>query len=160
MQRNFLCCLRRREKPQTTISMDEECNKGEIVEDLKAGTKNDGSSDFWSSSTFEKDHSAAQSQRSVSSSGITMINLSDPQTSASSTPEFVNQGLLLWNQIRQQWSGNKRCESQTVVREPRISSNATYDDLLGNNKPFPQPIPLREMIYFLVDIWEQEGLYD
>lgn len=87
--------MRRREKPQTTISMDEECNKGEIVEDLKAGTKNDGSSDFWSSSTFEKDHSAAQSQRSVSSSGITMINLSDPQTSASSTPEFVNQGKFI-----------------------------------------------------------------
>ncbi|GAU15096.1 hypothetical protein TSUD_08340 [Trifolium subterraneum] len=63
-------------------------------------------------------------------------------------------------EIRQQWGGNKRSENQTVVREPRISSDATYEDLLGNTKPFHQPIPLREMVYFLVDIWEQEGLYD
>ncbi|KAL0547484.1 hypothetical protein IC582_017420 [Cucumis melo] len=40
------------------------------------------------------------------------------------------------------------------------SWSATYDSLLGNNKPFPQPIPLGEMVDFLVDIWEQEGLYD
>jgi len=40
------------------------------------------------------------------------------------------------------------------------SWNASYESLLGNNKPFPQPIPLAEMVDFLVDIWEQEGLYD
>ncbi|KAK1576127.1 hypothetical protein Q3G72_004175 [Acer saccharum] len=51
-------------------------------------------------------------------------------------------GLLLWNQTRQ------RCW------------NATYDSLLGSNKPFPQPIPLPEMVDFLVDVWEQEGMYD
>ncbi|EMS50088.1 hypothetical protein TRIUR3_19400 [Triticum urartu] len=38
--------------------------------------------------------------------------------------------------------------------------NAAYESLLGSNKPFPQPIPLHEMVDFLVDIWEQEGLYD
>uniref|UniRef100_A0A453EBK8 Gag1-like clamp domain-containing protein n=1 Tax=Aegilops tauschii subsp. strangulata TaxID=200361 RepID=A0A453EBK8_AEGTS len=40
------------------------------------------------------------------------------------------------------------------------SWNAAYESLLGSNKPFPQPIPLHEMVDFLVDIWEQEGLYD
>jgi len=39
-------------------------------------------------------------------------------------------------------------------------NTATYDSLLGSNKLFPQPIPLTEMVDFLVDIWEQEGLYD
>lgn len=125
-------------------------------------TKVDRSEHFWSSSTFELDHSAAQSQRSISSIG-TLNNPSDPQSTEGSQtgpPEFVNHGFLLWNQIRQQWVGNKRSESLSEIQEPRISSNATYDNLLGNNKPFPQPIPLREMIDFLVDIWEQDGLYD
>ncbi|CAL5199143.1 unnamed protein product [Lathyrus oleraceus] len=154
-------CLRSREKPSVGISMDEgfegERIQGQIV------TKNDGSSDFWSSSAYEKDHSAARSMRSVSSSGKTLNSSSDLQSASSSqinSHEFVNQGFIVWNKIRQQWGENKRSESKTENRESRISSNATYEDLLENNKPFPKPIPLREMINFLVDVWEQEGLYD
>lgn len=66
-----------------------------------------------------------------------------------------------------------------------FSFDASYETLLGTNKPFPQPIPLsvslaelvawlvlslllvdsihlnfQEMVDFLVDVWEQEGLYD
>lgn len=66
---------------------------------------------------------------------------------------------------------------------------ASYDNLLGSNKLFPQPIPLnvsvlksnslalrenlggvivllatdakkQEMVDFLVEVWEQDGLYD
>ncbi|KAG5390849.1 hypothetical protein IGI04_032390 [Brassica rapa subsp. trilocularis] len=37
---------------------------------------------------------------------------------------------------------------------------ASYDSLLGSNKLFSQPIPLNEMVDFLVEVWEQEGLYD
>lgn len=62
--------------------------------------KNDGSSDFWSSSAYEKDHSAARSMRSVSSSGITMNSSSDLQSSSSSqinSHEFVNQGKFVVN---------------------------------------------------------------
>ncbi|TKY58146.1 hypothetical protein E2542_SST15202 [Spatholobus suberectus] len=150
------CC----KKTPGIIAMDEVSNglgtQGQRV------TKVDGSEDCWSSSTFELDHSAAQSQRSISSTGISN-NPSDPQSrggSQSGPPEFVNHGFLLWNQIRQQWVGNKRSDNLPEIREARISSNATYDNLLGNNKPFPQPIPLREMVDFLVDIWEQDGLYD
>ncbi|WVY89855.1 hypothetical protein V8G54_035369 [Vigna mungo] len=143
-------------------------------------TKMEGSDGFWSSSTFELDHSEGHSQRSISSIGISN-NPSDPRSSGGSQsglPEFVNHGkfavhyvhnllkslihagLLLWNQIRQQWVGKKGSESITEIQEPRISSNATYDTLLGSNKPFSQRIPLREMVDFLVDIWDQEGLYD
>lgn len=192
----------------------------------------------------------------------------------------MDAGLLLWNQTRQQWLGNKRLQSHPKGREPRIrwitsidfytvvmqvymcnrkqilfisfcilltstlfqvllfliyarvfgglesfiehstcnsynpateqglvkrsvveqlminplclcSWNATYESLLATNKAFPQPVPLpvsflwtrlfpqllllerdstlfwlftefkwQEMVDFLVDVWEQEGLYD
>ncbi|KHN08131.1 Phospholipase D alpha 1, partial [Glycine soja] len=68
--------------------------------------------------------------------------------------------LLLWNQMRRQWVGNRRHENKKQVGEPIISWNATYESLMGTNKPFPRPIPLGEMVDFLVDIWEMEGLYD
>lgn len=76
--------------------MDEGC-KGEIIQGQTV-TKDDGSSGFWSSSTFEKDHSEARSRRSVSSSGITMSISSDLQSSSSSQispPESVNQGMFM-----------------------------------------------------------------
>ncbi|KAG4183068.1 hypothetical protein ERO13_A09G085100v2 [Gossypium hirsutum] len=118
------------------------------------------SEDFWTTSACDMDNSAAQSQGSISS--ISVINQSlDPHGNANSPSEFVNHGLLLWNRTRQQWIGNKKSENRPQkVREPKLSWNASYESLLGNNKPFPQPIPLPEMIDFLVDIWEQEGLYD
>ncbi|PVH66585.1 hypothetical protein PAHAL_1G287600 [Panicum hallii] len=69
---------------------------------------------------------------------------------------------------RETMSATRRCQ------RPRSSSatlelargratrcwNATYESLLGSNKPFSQPIPLGEMVDLLVDAWEQEGLYD
>ncbi|XP_024021876.1 uncharacterized protein LOC21408465 isoform X1 [Morus notabilis] len=134
------------------------------------------SEDFWTSSTFDMDNSAVQSQGSISS--ISTINQTlDPNSGACATnsSEFVNHGLLLWNQTRQRWLGNKRSENRSQqIREPKLSThslcmvksfwlcswNATYESLLGSNKPFPQPIPLAEMVDFLVDIWEQEGMYD
>ncbi|XP_024985908.1 uncharacterized protein LOC112521341 isoform X1 [Cynara cardunculus var. scolymus] len=114
--------------------------------------------DFWSSSTYEMDNSAPQSQISASSTS----NLAaDAQCSSGSNPsEFVNRGLLLWNQSRQQWIGEKAPHHHKKAQESVISWNATYDNLLGTNKPFTRPIPLPEMVNFLVDVWEQEGLYD
>ncbi|GMN45430.1 hypothetical protein TIFTF001_014608 [Ficus carica] len=114
--------------------------------------------DFWSSSTFEMENPGLYSQRSISNHAF------DPRctssTGTSDPHEFVNHGLLLWNHTRQQWLGNKVSQNKTPIREPRISWNATYESLLGTSKPFPRPIPLSEMVDFLVDIWEQEGLYD
>ncbi|KHN07079.1 hypothetical protein glysoja_023262 [Glycine soja] len=154
--------------------------------------KDNRSEDFWSSSAFEIDQGALQSQKSISSIGIP----SDPQSSADiqiDSPEYVNHGkysvivclsiisvgllvslipyqrvlvilyhpgLLLWNQMRRQWVGNRRRENKKQVGEPIISWNATYESLMGTNKPFHRPIPLGEMVDFLVDIWEMEGLYD
>ncbi|XP_052175777.1 uncharacterized protein LOC127790351 [Diospyros lotus] len=114
--------------------------------------------DFWTTSTCEMDNSAVHSHGSVSS-----ISTVDPHGSSSGNipSEFVNHGLLLWNQTRQQWIGNKKSDDHAQqLREPKLSWNATYESLLGSSKPFPQPIPLSEMVDFLIDIWEQEGLYD
>ncbi|KAK1429617.1 hypothetical protein QVD17_11831 [Tagetes erecta] len=113
---------------------------------------------FWSSSTFEMDNSVPLSQISASS---TSNAPADAQCSSGNNPsEFVNHGLLLWNQTRQQWIGDKEADHSKKARPPVISWKATYDNLLGSNKPFSRPIPLPEMVKFLVDIWEQEGLYD
>ncbi|CAJ1973721.1 unnamed protein product [Sphenostylis stenocarpa] len=153
----------------------------------------DISEDFWSSSAFEIDQSAFQSQKSFSS----VVIPSDPQSSSGS--------LLTWNQMRRHWVGNRRPENKKEVGEPVIrcksifntrklmeswnwsmtvgfismikvtsqnvclvqmlefllySWNATYESLMGTDKPFPRPIPLGEMVDFLGDIWELEGLYD
>ncbi|VVA32644.1 PREDICTED: LOC110625848 isoform [Prunus dulcis] len=120
------------------------------------------SEDFWTTSTWDMDNSAVQSQGSMSS--ISTNQTLDPHggSGSNTTPsEFVNHGLLLWNQTRQRWVGNKKSESPAKqIREPKLSWNASYESLLGSNKPFPQPIPLPEMVDFLVDVWEQEGLYD
>ncbi|KAG6769344.1 hypothetical protein POTOM_024975 [Populus tomentosa] len=79
----------------------------------------------------------------------------------SSNSEFVNHGLLLWQLNRLQWIGSGTSGNQNQRRrESRLSWNATYEGLLGSRNPFPKPIPLSEMVNFLVDVWEQEGLYD
>ncbi|KAL3343249.1 hypothetical protein AABB24_027014, partial [Solanum stoloniferum] len=70
-------------------------------------------------------------------------------------------GLHLWNQSREQWIGNKKLVNQPQqLREPKLNWNATYDSLFGSNKPLPMSIPLGEMVDFLMDFWELEGLYD
>ncbi|KAJ0938379.1 hypothetical protein HanRHA438_Chr02g0049231 [Helianthus annuus] len=40
------------------------------------------------------------------------------------------------------------------------SRNATYENLLGSNKPFAKRVPLSEMVTFLVNVWEHEGKYN
>lgn len=152
----FGCCT----NPKPVISVDEP-SKGLRV---RGQTVNKPiiSEDFWSTSTCEMDNSTIPSQRSISS--ISTSNRTDTHSassSASNPPEFVNHGLLLWSQTRQQWVGNKKLENKPQkVQEPKLSWNATYDTLLGTNKPFTQSIPLSEMVDFLVDVWEQEGMYD
>ncbi|KAF6151193.1 hypothetical protein GIB67_037401, partial [Kingdonia uniflora] len=151
------CCTK-----STPVIVVDEPSKGLRIQD-RSVKKTGISEDFWSTSTFDMDNSTVQSQRSVSSMS-TSTQAPDSHSGSGSTSnlsEFVNPGLLLWNQTRQQWAGNRKPRNRTQqVREPKLSWNATYDNLLGTNKPFAQPIPLSEMVDFLVDIWEQEGMYD
>ncbi|XP_054782935.1 uncharacterized protein LOC129290240 isoform X3 [Prosopis cineraria] len=135
----------------------------EVSKQGQAVRKRSTSNDFWTTSTHDMDNSAVQSQGSISSISVTN-QAPDPHGSSgktSNSTEFVNHGLILWNQTRQQWVGNKKPQIQSQqLREPKLSWDATYESLLGSSKPFHRPIPLPEMVDFLVDIWEQEGLYD
>ncbi|KAJ0257065.1 Uncharacterized protein HA466_0079990 [Hirschfeldia incana] len=121
------------------------------------------SEDFWSTSTVDMDNITFPSQGgSISSSNQTFDSQSLARNS-NPPPEFVNQGLLLWNQTRERWVGKERPNNNQPDRKQRSKINwntASYDSLLGSNKLFPQPIPLNEMVDFLVEIWEQDGLYD
>ncbi|XP_038712714.1 uncharacterized protein LOC120006661 isoform X1 [Tripterygium wilfordii] len=149
----FGCCT----KPPLITAVDEP-SKGLQIQGRKV-KKSSIPEDFWSTSAGDMDNSAVQSQRSISS--ISTSNQPHDAAGSSSNPsEFVNHGLLLWNQTRQQWLGNRKSKEKAQVREPTISWNATYESLLGTSKPFPHPVPLPEMVDFLVDVWEQEGLYD
>ncbi|KAJ4707891.1 DUF4050 family protein [Melia azedarach] len=151
----FGCC----NKP-TLITAVDEPSKGLRIQGRTA-KKSSVSEDFWSSGTCEMDNSVVQS-RSLSSINTTNqpLDSSSGAGSTSNPSEFANHGLILWNQMRQQWLGNKKSQDRTQVREPTISWNASYESLLGTNKPFAQRVPLPEMVDFLVDVWEQEGLYD
>jgi len=153
----FGCCT----KPTPIIAVDEP-SKGLKIQGRMV-RKPSVSDDFWSTSTCDLDNSTVQSQRSISSISTSnqALNCGSGIGSMSSNSDFVNNGLLLWNQTRLQWIGSSRSRDHTQrSREPRLSWNATYESLLGTRQPFPQPIPVSEMIDFLVDIWEQEGLYD
>ncbi|XP_054781248.1 uncharacterized protein LOC129288610 isoform X2 [Prosopis cineraria] len=156
-------CLGCYQKP-VAISTVETPSKGLAMQG-KALKKSSTSEDFWTTSTHDMDNSAFLSQGSISSTSATNQVL-DPHGASSkiSNPaEFINHGHILWTQTRQRWLRNNRSyyPNQTKrQQEPRLSSNATYESLLGSNKPFSQPIPLSEMVDFLVDVWERDGLYD
>ncbi|KAF2289870.1 hypothetical protein GH714_038956 [Hevea brasiliensis] len=73
---------------------------------------------------------------------------------------FVNHAEEAWHEKRKQWTGDLSPKSQRMPREPIMSWTTTYEDLLCSSEPFQQPIPLAEMVDFLVDIWHEEALYD
>ncbi|KAG2729774.1 hypothetical protein I3760_01G265600 [Carya illinoinensis] len=77
-----------------------------------------------------------------------------------STSIFVNHAAIAWHESRKRWVGDQSRRSKRKAKEPIISWTLGYEDLLATNEPFSEPIPLPEMVDFLVDIWHDEGLYD
>ncbi|CAN4118083.1 unnamed protein product [Withania somnifera] len=136
------CCV----KPPHVISVDGP-SKRQKVQGQRLKKRGSGD-DFWSSSACEMENSVFPSQRNHSSSSTT------------NNTEFVNHGLILWRKTRHEWVGSRPPQKHTAAQESKLSFDASYDTLLGTNKPFPQQISLSEMVDFLVDVWEQEGLYD
>ncbi|XP_074312641.1 uncharacterized protein LOC141648081 isoform X2 [Silene latifolia] len=120
------------------------------------------------------ENSAVKSQGSISS--VQALNTQASVSSSDPPSEFVNLGLNHWNQTRQDWVSSKNETSKgqqtrdSKLRNRRFSvldslwpfswKTTTYESLLGSNKAFSQPVPLAEMVDFLVDVWEQEGMYD
>ncbi|KAJ7978922.1 DUF4050 family protein [Quillaja saponaria] len=155
----FGCCT----KPTPIIAVDEPAKGLRIQgQTVRKPTMSD---DFWSTSTYDLENSSIQPQRSASSvSTLNKILYHNSGTgSTGSHPKFVNNGLLLWNESRVQWvgTGSNRSQNQSQQKqEPRLHWNATYESLLGTRQPFPRRVPLSEMVEFLVDVWELEGMYD
>ncbi|XP_052200545.1 uncharacterized protein LOC127806957 [Diospyros lotus] len=81
-------------------------------------------------------------------------------TDNNATTVFVNHAAIAWQQNRREWIGSQSRRSRRMPKDPIISWSTTYEDLLCTNVPFPKPIPLPEMVDFLVDIWYDEGLYE
>ncbi|PNX93104.1 hypothetical protein L195_g016253, partial [Trifolium pratense] len=129
-------------RPALVTTVEGPSTKG-LTKQGKAVEKPSTSEDFWTTSTHDMDNSIVQSQGSISSTSLNNQAVAPHGSSSNNPPEFVNHGLILWNQTRQRWVGNKKPESRTQqLREPKLSWNATYESLLTSNKPFRQPIPL------------------
>ncbi|KAJ7956705.1 DUF4050 family protein [Quillaja saponaria] len=129
----FGCCT----KPTPIIAVDVPA-KGLRIQG-HAVRKPTTSDDIWSTSTYDLDNSTIQSQGSISSvSTLNQILYHGNSTgSTGSHPEFVNHGLLLWNESRVQWVGSNKSQNQSRQKgEPRLSWNATYESLLGTRQPF------------------------
>ncbi|KAG0558649.1 hypothetical protein M758_10G040200 [Ceratodon purpureus] len=96
-------------------------------------------------------------QRRLSSAITASRRVSETRTSAAesdSNRPFENNALRLWTESRREWVGTREKPRPAEHREPVISWSTTYEDLLGTNRPFVKPIPLPEMVEFLVDVWE------
>ncbi|XP_059299304.1 uncharacterized protein LOC132052002 [Lycium ferocissimum] len=158
--RNSRSCLGCCRNSPHVVSADKP-SKGPKVESkrLRQTSSSDDSRSF---TVSDMENSTFPSQGSISSISTSNQAL-DPHSNSVTTnnaTEFVNHGLLLWNQTREQWCGNKTPQKRASVREPKLSLDTSYETLVGTNKLFPQAIPLPEMVDFLVGVWKQEGLYD
>ncbi|KAG6554436.1 hypothetical protein Mapa_004353 [Marchantia paleacea] len=120
--------------------------------------------DWWTSSSNEMESNSTnpRSLQRNTSTVSTPNHQQEPRGIASNSTNttFVNHALMLWNERRREWIGNRPRHRVAQPREPVISWSTTYEDLLATSRPFPQPVPLPEMVDFLVDVWEQEGLYE
>lgn len=77
------------------------------------------------------------------------------------TSTFVNHAAIAWHEDRKKWVGDKSQHPPRTAKDPIISWSTSYEELLSTNEPFAEPIPLPEMVDFLVDIWlEDEGFFD
>ncbi|KAG7965645.1 hypothetical protein I3843_08G011800 [Carya illinoinensis] len=157
-------CLGCYPKPKLTTSVDEP-SKGRTQRQGQSVKKSSVLEELWSTNTCEMDNSAVHSQISISSNQA--LDFGGCVGRMSNPPEFINHGKLIF--INFFYSQSDWC---VQFVSPYISyvlavtswnlfwNDATYENLLTSKKPFPQPIPLPEMINFLVGIWEQDGLYD
>lgn len=80
---------------------------------------------------------------------------------------FTNHRLAEWERQRAAWiaagpAGRRKADEgeRPPVRRPVLSPDATYDDLLTSSRPFTKPVPLAEMVDLLVEVWEEDGMYD
>jgi len=106
------------------------------------------------------------------------VNAADPSIS------YVNTGLERWKAMREKWVKKREDESPkeiqrkytnplnlllsklpngttTKKKKPTIDYDTIYNELLlNNNCVLSQSVPLPQLVEILVEIWEDDGLYD
>ncbi|KAK1421151.1 hypothetical protein QVD17_23284 [Tagetes erecta] len=96
-----------------------------------------------------------------SSRGSKMVNEEKKSTKRdASNPLFVNHAELAWHEMRRAWVGDRSQTTHTNFRQPILSWTTSFEDLLSSGDPFPDPIPLADVVDLLVDIWVEEGFYN
>ncbi|GAB4832859.1 hypothetical protein Ancab_006874 [Ancistrocladus abbreviatus] len=96
-------CLGNCTKPTGSCTVDE-LSKGQQGLTLEKSSR---SEDFWTTSTYDIDTSVGLSRRSISSLSTSNQSFCCDVGSGNTHSEFVNHGLLLWNQMRGQWTGGR-----------------------------------------------------
>lgn len=150
-------------KSSTVLSVDEPAKRFKMQRHRQG--HNQSEKNFWTSSSNDMENytrDSRSSRRSLSS--ISATNQSLDTTPGCNTDSngtaFVNHAVMMWNEQRKEWTGSRPRLRPVCSNNPVISTTSTYENLLGSSRPFPQPVPLPEMVKFLVDVWEQDGLYD
>ncbi|CAK9326575.1 unnamed protein product [Citrullus colocynthis] len=120
------------------------------------------SDDFWSTSTCDLDEMLTLQSRQSSFISTTNHNHNHGGVTdnLSNHSDFVNHGFILWTQSRLRWVGNCVPAKQTKKNHlTGLSWYMTKELVLESKKPYHRRIPLSEMVDFLVEEWEEEGLY-
>ncbi|XP_024319428.1 uncharacterized protein LOC100828365 isoform X2 [Brachypodium distachyon] len=84
----------------------------------------------------------------VSSLPNSIVNESKMSAENGKDTSFINHAAMAWAKMRSQWIGDQEKVPKEAAREPIISWCTTYDDLLSTSERFPQPIPLRWLIFW------------
>ncbi|XP_052176046.1 uncharacterized protein LOC127790535 [Diospyros lotus] len=72
---------------------------------------------------------------------------------------YVNHAEIAWHESRRVWVADQSQKSKKECQQNPTSSITEYEDLLASSKPFNHPIPLAEIVEFLVGTWHEDGLY-
>ncbi|KAK3016676.1 hypothetical protein RJ639_007081 [Escallonia herrerae] len=148
-------CLGCDTKPKLITSVNEPL-KGQKLQNWTL-SKPSISEDFWTTSICDMDNSAAQSRGSISSISTSNQAHDAHGTGSGNIPsEFVNHGkfgigggsLLHLTSLH-----------SSIIRIVEYVKDYDWD--YNNASPYyPRSVNYQEMVDFLVDIWEQEGMYD
>lgn len=77
---------------------------------------------------------------------------SGPSTAAH---EWSNEGARRWHEQRRGWLSTSGGVKKAKQR--RTSSTFLEPSMLATSKPFPKPLPLSEVVEFLLEEWEESG---
>jgi hypothetical protein len=84
---------------------------------------------------------------------------------SASRAAFVNVGLNHWIEQRHRWLSRHRADGSKPVGRPKAVelSVESIENVITDAetvRDLPRPVPLPQMVDILVELWEEEGLFD